>query len=861
MKIEDKNNLKYKYKDTKWTKSTAMQENSKLDNGLIISVYQFNVKDSKKLVMLIHNSTITDLNTKVEFKEMTNLTLLIQEKYKSGDQNVLVKIPRKETVVGAIMTINSRGWVYKYNSTAWNAKLSPMQTEMKPKVITNQVNLHGIMDKKDNTVELFLHNTGKSAFLLRKMQLKLNDCEVVFAVKRNKLILPHKTLGEKQLILRLKITGPNFNYMYNFDYDAGSTELPCTYEQAGVSIKAYYFPLRHFTIVTVFNETYDTKEMVINFVQLLDYRLAHSHYSQDKPLILKPHSQVIYATLAILGKSFLFKPFPIVNSVHFEDEDGNIECPEEKRFAITNSLPWDRISENEDDDIIDMDDAKKREEERRKKEEEERQAEEERKRIEEEERKREEEARRIREEQARIRKEEEEARRIEEERLRKEKEEKERQRQEEEKARKIKEEKERQRRLEEIRRQKEEQERKRKEEERKRKAEEQRRQREREEAERNRKIWEEQERKRMEEERRQKREQERKRKEKERKRKEEERKRKAEEERRRRERSESDRNRKIWEEQERIRLEEERREQERARRRKDNKKIKIIVNNPRKDPAQIWKNHPQQHQVSGWVQDIIDKKARYIDTDFPKNKDSSYLRVGKVLNNPKLFVDRIEADDIRQGSLGDCWLLAAFGGIAERYPEKIVEAFIVRKENEAGIYEFRLFHPTEKKWKRIVVDDTIKTIHSGRYPKYSKSNNNEFWVMLLEKACAKLMGSFETLIGGFCRNGVAMITGNTKYKYVMRDRGLNEKNFPQWFNGSNLVYTSFIKNNLKLITSHAFMILDYKEHKKVTLIKVRNPWGKGEWNGPYCDGDKKWTKSLIEFCGYEDKVDGNFWMP
>ena len=47
-----------------------------------------------------------------------------------------------------------------------------------------------------------------------------------------------------------------------------------------------------------------------------------------------------------------------------------------------------------------------------------------------------------------------------------------------------------------------------------------------------------------------------------------------------------------------------------------------------------------------------------------------------------------------------------------------------------------------------------------------------------------------------------------------------------------------------LISGHAYSLLDIKEvnyNGKTTLIKIRNPWSKEKYNGPWRDNDPRWT--------------------
>jgi len=43
-------------------------------------------------------------------------------------------------------------------------------------------------------------------------------------------------------------------------------------------------------------------------------------------------------------------------------------------------------------------------------------------------------------------------------------------------------------------------------------------------------------------------------------------------------------------------------------------------------------------------------------------------------------------------------------------------------------------------------------------------------------------------------------------------------------------------------------------------LRLRNPWGKGEWNGPWSDNAKEWTPSLLKHFNYEFANDGTFFM-
>jgi len=61
-------------------------------------------------------------------------------------------------------------------------------------------------------------------------------------------------------------------------------------------------------------------------------------------------------------------------------------------------------------------------------------------------------------------------------------------------------------------------------------------------------------------------------------------------------------------------------------------------------------------------------------------------------------------------------------------------------------------------WEEVIVDDRIPV--RGRTPLYSRGNGNELWVLLLEKAWAKLYGSYGQIEAGLTREALHDLTGN-----------------------------------------------------------------------------------------------------
>ena len=65
-----------------------------------------------------------------------------------------------------------------------------------------------------------------------------------------------------------------------------------------------------------------------------------------------------------------------------------------------------------------------------------------------------------------------------------------------------------------------------------------------------------------------------------------------------------------------------------------------------------------------------------------------------------------------------------------------------------------------------------------------------------------------------------------------------------------------------LVTGHAYSMLGaVKLSNGVQLVKVRNPWGREKYSGPYSDDSSDWTDALKAEAGMVKADDGIFFIP
>ena len=134
---------------------------------------------------------------------------------------------------------------------------------------------------------------------------------------------------------------------------------------------------------------------------------------------------------------------------------------------------------------------------------------------------------------------------------------------------------------------------------------------------------------------------------------------------------------------------------------------------------------------------------------FWKEYDIGYKRVPELLNNNGAKISLWGEYDVRpaavvQGSLGDCWWLAAAAALGE-WPERVHKLFKGGRDadTEKGIYELEMFRNGEAV--SVVVDDILPYVWESTPVNANRSPNKAWWVPIAEKAAAKYYGTYENM--------------------------------------------------------------------------------------------------------------------
>lgn len=151
------------------------------------------------------------------------------------------------------------------------------------------------------------------------------------------------------------------------------------------------------------------------------------------------------------------------------------------------------------------------------------------------------------------------------------------------------------------------------------------------------------------------------------------------------------------------------------------------------------------------------------------------------------------------------------------------------------------------------------------------SRNGAWWAVLLEKAYAKMHTSYAHMSGGLPYEAMRTLTGMpvSNYRPMLQSnhelwRTIREADKKDYLLTAS---TDFSSNGLT--KDHAYTLLgaaevtDPDSGKKIKLIKMRNPWDRETYVGPWNDvNSTKWTKETKAALKHTpNKEDGVFYMP
>uniref|UniRef100_T1JH14 Calpain catalytic domain-containing protein n=1 Tax=Strigamia maritima TaxID=126957 RepID=T1JH14_STRMM len=286
------------------------------------------------------------------------------------------------------------------------------------------------------------------------------------------------------------------------------------------------------------------------------------------------------------------------------------------------------------------------------------------------------------------------------------------------------------------------------------------------------------------------------------------------------------------------------------------------------------------------------KKGEFFeDADFPASQASVFYhqtppfqfvwkRPKEWCSKPVFIADGNNEFDIIPGKLGDQWFVSCLGclNLTRGLFYRVVPADQgFDDENYAGIFRFRIWWCGE--WQEVVVDDRLPTVNS-RLVFVQCNGSNQFWASLLEKAYAKLHGSYEALKYGCSLDGLADLTGGiTESVKIFTDHAMCTRLLNKLLDMTSIVtctvnqsqvrsHAEKLPNGIMVGTNYRVLCLDKAETymgNKIQLICLRNPLPiSATYSGEWAKHSKLWddiSTDDIDRLDVENLLDNEFWMP
>ncbi|TMW67948.1 hypothetical protein Poli38472_007620 [Pythium oligandrum] len=308
----------------------------------------------------------------------------------------------------------------------------------------------------------------------------------------------------------------------------------------------------------------------------------------------------------------------------------------------------------------------------------------------------------------------------------------------------------------------------------------------------------------------------------------------------------------------------------------------------------------------------------------------AWYRPTEYTDDPDYFKSTAGCGVLREGALNDAWLLGVFAAIA-LHPDNLIENLFVSDAlhhfKQFGVYTCRFYKNCQ--WVHVTTDTRLPysvalqedelfpgrgETSPGQLLYGSSLNKNEVFVPFLEKAYAKLHGSYQVLAEGYGGNVSGKIleafldcTGGSVFRVDVVDEKRRDadgeaavpllglwKRLVRYKKRKSIItaqlkqlsFNSYDLTPLGILKNRQYVVMHVKEVSitntangnaanapasttTLRFVKLRNVWGRGMWKGDWSNDDSKWEEHVqVEHVLRNDPgcefsrsgTDGTFWM-
>ncbi|OPJ78944.1 calpain-10 [Patagioenas fasciata monilis] len=248
----------------------------------------------------------------------------------------------------------------------------------------------------------------------------------------------------------------------------------------------------------------------------------------------------------------------------------------------------------------------------------------------------------------------------------------------------------------------------------------------------------------------------------------------------------------------------------------------------------------------------------------PPRSAGPSCRLVDICSTPRLFPNNLQDVQVKQGILGDCWFLCAC--VALQKSKYLLNKVIPpgqpswADDSYQGCFTCRVWQ--FGRWVDVTIDDRLPCL-GGKLCFSQCQTEDLFWLPLLEKAYAKVHGSYEQLWAGQVADALVDLTGGIAERWTLKGPGRNMEKEKTGTVLEKAVFRRLMNLKEQCVIScsvldsrqgasergefHAFIVIDVlnlseASGREIFLLRIRNPWGRRCWSGPWCEGGKGWSR-------------------
>ena len=283
-------------------------------------------------------------------------------------------------------------------------------------------------------------------------------------------------------------------------------------------------------------------------------------------------------------------------------------------------------------------------------------------------------------------------------------------------------------------------------------------------------------------------------------------------------------------------------------------------------------------------------KDSFIDEDFPPNENSlmgkskegvfldplesrhkvikdseiEWKRISEIIPKPVLYEGIISMKNAKYGRISFPYFFSVLSTLLSEYPSIIQQIILNKEYNKEGQYQVKLF--VDGEFKIITIDDYFPVISGTNLFYFTRPSNFDIWVLIIEKAWAKINGGYLNIIDLWPGDLFKALTGFS-FEELIHHKSKEEEVFNKLDRIKRLkglaVSTTVDNKAVEekgLFGYHTYIFedilkLEDDKNNKMNIIKLRDIDNELGLNNTFRERKKLWSDKLKSKIDKNNKLD------